>query len=700
MSPALHPRGQRRAVFALLSLLIGTLWTGPSFSAGITGAEVTEVIIQAGRMALRGSPRAASEGTVLAAQLANRPLLRTGELLEVVPGLVATQHSGDGKANQYFLRGFNLDHGTDFATEVDGVPVNLPTHAHGQGYTDMNFVIPELVERIDYRKGTYYAESGNFSAAGSARIAYRDHLDGPLLSVTTGQGGYRRWLGATAVNGMGGTWLLAAEGLTNRGPWTLPQGLGRHNLMLRFHAGDDTAGARATLTSYGGDWRSTDQIPRRAVLDGRLGRYDTVDDTDGGSSYRHVLSLEAHAPWAGGQWQAKGWAQAYGLGLYSNFTYATRGEGGDQFEQRDRRFAWGAAVDWKRQVDGGAVGHFALQTGAEVRFDRLAPVGLYETQSRQRTSKVREDAVRQSMASGWAKLGITPTSWWRAELGLRADRFGYAVNSSLVDNSGQGSATRWSPKFSMAFGPWCDTEWFVAAGEGFHSNDARGATLRLDPADGVTPALPVTPLAAAYGAEVGVRSAVLPRSQVSFTLWALRMDSELVFVGDGGTTEPSLASERRGVEFSLYSKPFPGWTLDADMALSRARFRGALQGGSHVPGAVEQVGSLGLAYERPARAGGMWFGGVRLRYLGAAALDESGAHRSSPAATFNMQMGRRLGSGWSITAGIFNVFNRQSADITYWYASRLAGEVAPVEDVHFHPAEPRTVRIVLQFGVH
>ena len=258
-----------RGTAAILAVGAGTLAMLPyiAASAGEAAAPapaLEEVVVTSTRdRAAPGHARSVSEGEVTSEQLDNRPLLRPGELLEAVPGLVVTQHSGDGKANQYFLRGFDLDHGTDFATSVDGVPVNMPTHAHGQGYSDLNFLIPELVDRIDYRKGVYYAEDGDFSAAGAAEIHYRLRLDAPFVTLSTGADGYRRIAAATSTALRGGELLLGGEfGLTN-GPWMLPEGYERLSGLVKYTHSDDERGYAITAMGYDGHWHATDQIPQR-----------------------------------------------------------------------------------------------------------------------------------------------------------------------------------------------------------------------------------------------------------------------------------------------------------------------------------------------------------------------------------------------------------------------------------------------------
>jgi outer membrane receptor protein involved in Fe transport len=665
---------------------------GAALAGGVTATGIEEVVVTAGRITLGGDPRAASEGTVLHEQLDNRPILRTGEVLEVVPGLIVTQHTGDGKANQYFLRGFNLDHGTDFLTRVEGMPINMPTHGHGQGYLDLNFVIPELMERVDYHKGTYYPELGNFSAAGAAEVGYFDRLR-PFVALTGGEDAYLRTVAAGSLPLAGGDLLLAFERNSTDGPWKQPQDLRKANGVARYAR--ETDGGRWSVGAmvHHGEWTATDQVPRRAVQDGRIGRFGFVDPTSGGATHRYSLSLQGDHAFGGRQFEYSAWALDYRLRLFSNFTYALDAVNGDQFEQFDDRRAGGGSVAWSQPLAGD--GRWALRTGLEVRHDDIDPVGLFRTTARERHATIREDAVRQTQAGAWVALETQWTEWFRSEGGLRYDRVAYDVESDLVANSGSGSGDLVSPKLTLVLGPWRASEFFVAAGQGFHGNDVRGATIAVDPVDGVTPVEQVTPLVGADGVEVGLRTSLVPRTQLSLALWQLEIDSELLFVGDGGTTEANRPSRRRGVELGVYARPMEWMIVDADFAWSEPRFRDDAAAGNRIPGAVERVASLGVTLDH--RSG--WFGGARVRYLGPAALIEDDSVRAPSSTLVNLEAGRRFGERMRVALGLFNALDRDASDIRYLYESQIPGEPAPVRDIHFHPAEPRTLRLTVAMAL-
>jgi outer membrane receptor protein involved in Fe transport len=667
------------------------LTASTTFAAGVPTDDLSEVVVTAHRHKLIGQAESSSQGTVTRAQLETRPVLRTGELLETVPGLVVTQHSGDGKANQYFMRGFNLDHGTDLATSVDGIPVNMHTHGHGQGYTDINFVIPELLDRIEYKKGTYYADEGNFSAAGAVDLKYRDTLDGNLLALTLGEDSYVRGLLAGSAGVGDGNLLWGLDYGVTDGPWDLPENLRRVNALVKYSRGEAGNGYALTASLYDGTWDSTDQIPERAVDSGLLDRFGFVDPTDGGESHRYALNFEIEKPL--GEWSlaATAYALDYHLDLFSNFTYAIDTVNGDQFEQFDDRQAYGVHAELRRENRIGSLpGRFRF--GFESRFDDIGQVGLYLTEGRERLSTIREDEVQRLGLGFYVEQQVQATDWLRVIAGLRFDSAEFDVDSDLDANSGSANDDITSPKISFVFGPWADTEFFVNGGRGFHENDARGTTITVDPADGVTTADRVNPMVRASGAEVGVRTALLPYTQLALTAWMLDLDSELLYVGDAGATEANRASDRHGVELGVYVTPTEWLTLDADLAWSRARFSEPDPAGDYIPGAVEGVASLGVAVQHPSG----WFGGARFRHFGEAPLIEDDSVRSDPTTVVNLELGFRFARRFAVSLAAYNLFDSQDNDITYFYESQLPGEGAPVADRHFHPVEPRTLRLTVE----
>jgi hypothetical protein len=537
---------------------------------------------------LVGVAAAASEGAVTARQIRTRPIMRAGELLETVPGVIISQHSGEGKANQYYLRGFNLDHGTDFSTTVAGLPVNLPTHAHGQGYSDLNFLIPELVSGVQFKKGPYSAQDGDFSAAGSANVNYASSLPEPAVSVSVGQHGWGRFFAAASPRVAGGTFLTALELNRNDGPWDLPDRYRRLNGVLRYSRGDARNAFSVTGLFYSARWNATDQVPARAVESGQLSRFGHIDPSDGGRTARYSVVAELQRTSVDALTRVTAYASKYRLNLFSNFTFVLDDPvNGDQFEQADRRWVTGGRLSHTRKIRvGSRTGEGTV--GLQLRNDSIPVVGLYHTQARQRLATTREDDVVQTSVGAFVDHELRWLPWLRTTGGVRLDGYRFSVSSNDPANSGRRRAALVSPKGGAILGPWKDTELYVNAGLGYHSNDARGATTTRDPKTG-EPAFAVTPLVRATGAEAGVRSVFIPRVQTTVALWRLDLDSELLFVGDAGTTEASRPSERYGIEWTNYARIAPGITVDGDIAWSRARFADADPAGRFIPGAAETV---------------------------------------------------------------------------------------------------------------
>jgi hypothetical protein len=641
-----------------------------------------------------GTSDAASQGVIEAGLLRSRPALRPGEILEFVPGVIVTQHTGDGKANQYFLRGFNLDHGTDFATSVNGMPTNLPTHAHGQGYSDLNFLIPELVQRVEYRKGPYYAKGGDFSLAGAADIAYRTGFDRPFLDVGIGQRGFRRHVaGGSTDLGSGRTVLGAFEVMGHDGPWVVPQGLKRHNGVVTLSGVGDSSSWQLSFMGYRAKWTATDQVPERLLNAPGFNRYGSLDPTAGGDTSRHSVSGQwSHNDAQGGVWRAQAYVVRYAMDLYSNFTYALeRPAAGDQFAQKDARTVWGGQFSYA--MSHGLFERIARsELGLQWRTDK-ARVGLYDSVARRITEVVREDDVQQTLVGVYAQNVLEWTPWLRSIAGVRVDHKRAQVDAlSLTVNGGRAQDSKASPKLSLILGPWRKSEFFVNAGTGFHSNDARGATIRLDPRSGES-AQRVPLLVAGRGAELGFRTEAIPGLQSSLALWGLKLESELVYVGDAGATEASRASSRRGVEFNNRYTPVQWLLIDADFAWSRGRF----DNGDRIPNAVDRVASMAVTLRDLAH----WTTSLQWRYLGSGPLVEDNSVRSRPSSTLNTRITRGLpglGRQTDITLDIFNLTNRRVNDIQYFYESRLPGDPAPVADRHVHPAEPRTFRLSLRWG--
>jgi hypothetical protein len=643
---------------------------------------------------LVGIAASASQGAVSAAQVEARPLMRAGEVLETVPGLIVSQHSGEGKANQYYLRGFNLDHGTDFSTTVAGVPVNTPTGAHAHGYADASFLIPELVSGVQFKKGPYFADEGDFSAAGAANINYVNQLERPIVNLSAGNDGWGRLFGAASPRVAGGFLLGALEVNHNDGPWVRPDDYRKLNGVVRFSRGDNRNGFSLTGMGYWADWDSTDQVPARAIESGLIPRFGLLDESDGGTANRQSLAADFQRSSGPSSLRATGFLLRNRLNLFSNFTYFLEDpENGDQFEQAEQRLAAGGRVTYRRL--GHLLGrHTESAAGVQVRRDSLDPVGLYRTAGRQRLSTVRQDEVGQTMAGVYAQTEVEWTRALRTTFGLRADRYRFSVGSDNPLNSGDGSDGLISPKIGAIAGPWNGTEIYVNAGTGFHSNDARGAAIAVDPVTG-DPVDRVTPLVRAKGAEIGLRTVRIRGLQSTMAVWYLGIDSELLFVGDAGTTEAGRPSRRVGIEWTNYVRLAPWLTLDADFAFTRARFTDDDPAGAQIPGALDRVISAGLTIEPRQQLSGS----LRVRHFGPRPLIEDASVTSQGTTLWNGEAGYRLSRRARLVIEVFNLLGAEVSDIDYFYTSRLPGEPADgVDDTHTHPALPRAARIGIQFS--
>jgi hypothetical protein len=676
-----------------LSLSIVSLFAaGPYSLAKAQEKTLDSVSVETSRNSQLGIAESANAGVVTQQQLEARTVYRPGEMLEAMPGLIVSQHSGEGKANQFYLRGFNLDHGTDLRTTVDGMLVNQRTHAHGQGWTDLNFMIPELASRLEYKKGPYYASEGDFASAGAASVIYANRLDQGIASVGIGQNGYRRALLADSPAFGNGNLLYALELFRNDGPFTNPDDYRKINGVLRYGQGNEANGFNVTAMAYHGKWNATDQIPKRAVDAGLLGRFDAIDPTDGGNSHRYSLSGAWHKSDAAGSTNVNAYVIHNQLDLYSNFTYFLDDPvNGDQFNQRDRRTTTG--LNASHTLPTPLFGKESETTfGMQLQNDNIFN-GLFNTVARQRLSTTRADHVVESSAGVYLENNTRWAEKFRTVAGIRQDFYRFDVNGDNPANSGKLSDRITSPKLSLIFGPWAKTEYYFNAGSGFHSNDARGTTITVDPKGPAISQDRVSPLARSKGVEVGVRTEIIPGLQSSLAVYRLVSDSELLFVGDAGSTEASRPSRRVGIEFNNYYKPTKWLTIDADLAFARARFRDVDPAGNRIPGAVEGVASIALAVDNI----GPYFGALQLRYFGPRPLIEDDSVRSKGSTTLNGRIGYKINSKTRVELEGFNLTNRQVSAIDYYYPSRLASEPAgsSTADIHFHPIESRSFRLTL-----
>jgi hypothetical protein len=661
---------------------------------------------------------AASAGDVSQEQLLSQPLLRPAAVLENVPGLIVTQHSGEGKANQYFLRAFNLDHGTDLALDVDDMPVNLPSHAHGQGYSDLNFLIPELAADLHYKKGPYYADEGDFATAGTARI-------GLVSSVATsatlgfGQDGYRRALftGSTAL--AAGTLLGAGEVYRNDGPFDVPDDYNRLNGVLRYRRGDDRDFFTVTAMAYSGKWNSTDQVPERAIAQGVIDRFGSLNPADGGISSRDSLSFSRVKRGDADQVQFSAYVIRYKLDLWSTFTFYLKDPAnGDQILQHDDRAAYGfkGSKTWHTELFGLPM---STVVGAQARIDAIRDVGIFPSYQRRVIGTRQNAAVMESNAAVYEENSIQWAGKVRTVVGLREDQFDFDVKDKMQNadgscnigsdplgcSTGNKRASIFSPKAGVVLGPWSKTTYFINLGDGYHSNDARGITRSGENSN----VRPVNPLTRAASAEVGLSSQMLPRWETTLDVFKLKLKSELVFSGDAGVTSPNGSTTRAGIEWGNTYDINDWLAARFNAAITRARFDGNAPAddlgcgdadpahpctppigivGRYIPNSPTNVVDAGLTAHRESG----WFGALHARHFGESPLVEDNSVRSPPYTTVDGQVGYRKQRQWLVALDVFNIADVKWNDIEYYYVSRLKNAASPAADYVVHPGVPRTFR--------
>ena len=662
--------------------LAGTFAVTPAIAqdaaAGGNDAEVISdnTIVIYGRGERRiGEAVAASEGGVAGADIQVRPLLRPGELLEATPGLIATQHSGGGKANQIFLRGFNLDHGTDYTAYIDDMPMNFRTHGHGQGYLDVNGLIPESVARVDYRKGPYRADTGDFSFVGSSFITTHDRLQ-PFATAEVGSYGYRRMVAGGSAKLGEGDLLAIGQVKLNDGPWDLPEDFEGYSGLVKYAQPLGAGDMQVSLNIYEASWAPTEQLPERAVGTLVEDRYGTLDPTLRGQTSRQVLT----ANYLSDRWRVTGYVQRYDWDLLSNFTYFLEDPvNGDQIRQYDALWTYGGRIEHNSDI----TETLNLRAGVEGRYDDISRVGLDETIAGVKEKTVGAFAVDEASLGLYAEAVWKPVDRLMLVGGVRGDWYDFKTRALEGPNSWSGhvSDSTFAPKIGASYEVADGIALYANYGQGFHSNDARGVTNPVDPAPG---------LVEGEFEEVGFR---FERSGLILTgvYWWSRIDSELIYVGDSGAVEPSDPGRRRGYEITAFWKPNDWLALDGVWTKTRSRFAGLPEGENFVPGALESSGELGAsAIFRDFNAA------ARLRYLGPHALIEDNSQRGASTLLVNARLAwtPRSLAGWEVSAELLNVLDSKRDDIDYYYVTRLPGEPADgIEGRNSRIVEPRQVRV-------
>jgi TonB-dependent Receptor Plug Domain len=702
---------------------------------GDTG-RLQEVTVTAPRLELLGTASTASEGVVDDQELQLTPQYRPGQVLETVPGLIVTLHSGEGKANQFLMRGYNLDHGTDLETYVDGMPINQPTHAHGQGYTDLNFVIPELADGLTYTKGPYYATVGDFGGVGSVRMSYRDTVP-DQVSVAAGTLDFQRVLAAASTAVGGGNLVAAVEGQHYDGPFVTPDDARKENMVVRYSQGDQRNGFSITGMYYHQLWTNTTDIPIRAVTEGLVpDRFGTLNPTDGGHAQRASLSINYYSTMGQGEFSASGFFIYNQLHLFNDFThYLVDPVHGDQEDQFENRRVSGGAASYTLPLPLGTLQN-QLEVGGLTRYDLLG-VGRWPSAGQMPfftgadpPSHYNDDQVYLFSGAAYIQAISHWTPWFRSVLGLRDDyQHGTDVDylaalheTAGYTNGGTKSQSLLQPKASLIFSVDRRFELYVSSGEGFHSADLRGVNQDRS----VDLGLPKTPLLAAQcGEEVGVRAQPQGNLALTFALYNLWQQSETIIDPDVGSDSAGPPSRRYGYEINLTYQINRWLEFYGSYSGDRARFThpfddGTGHLGTYITDAPVATGEFALYLHRL----GPWSGGLNYRYLGNYPLSSGPCVNSAAVHDFpnvatscanaptalgqvngkgfgqlNLDVHYAQASGWTTSLGIYNVLNTHAAAAEFWYVDRLQSEIAGYPDgradIHEHPLEPLMARLAI-----
>jgi outer membrane receptor protein involved in Fe transport len=703
---------------SLLALAFSTSAAAQSARAEPSSSvEVDSVVVTASRRDLIGAAITASQGSVTRQEIELRPIYRIGQLYESVTGLVVTVHSGEGKANQYLMRGFNLDHGTDFASFVDGMPVNRPTNTHGQGYSDQNFLMPEIVEGLDYTKGPYYAAVGDFGAVGSAHVHLTDDLANQVSASVGTLDDEELFAGGTwHLDSDDRVWGVIDYGHLN-GPWNPPSNFNKINLAGRYSHGTDVDGYSITGMYYQSAGRLETDQSVYAIADGLIGRYGTLDPSDGSRSERY--SVSGHYGATGDQWRfsANLYAIHSTMTLYNDFThYLFDQVNGDQEQQDETRDTFGGDVALALIHDFGSI-DTETTFGVQERYDGVH-LDRRHTRDRVVLDYCELVNVAGTAATPYAAVGgdcsadrvqlndlglyirntTHWTPWLRTVLGLREEDYAADDHSLTLGVTDQGSQTLFQPKGSLVLGPWLKTELYISAGRGFHSNDVRGV-FETVPLEGIQNLGIKTPfMSPATGEEVGLRTDTIPRVQAQVAVFQEDFTSELAYDQDQGEDQASAPSRRQGVEVSAEYRPFQWIELNTDLAVAKARYVGSLAelatyglSGPYIANAPSFIGSLGVLVDNL----GPWYGGLQWRDLGPYPVAENGAQypRDKGYSEVNVDIGRRVSRRLKVQVSIYNLFNTQADAAAYYYTSRLVPSGPEVTGPQIHPLEPISARV-------
>ncbi len=627
--------------------------------------------------------------SIQALDLSLRPMLSAQDVLRTVPGLFIAQHAGGGKAEQIFLRGFDLDHGTDIALEVDGMPVNMVSHAHGQGYADLHFLIPETIESLDADKGPYSTQKGNFATAGYVDFRTRNTLDENQVSIEAGQFQHVRSLGMFNLlpNTPNHHAYIATEYLSREGYFDSPQHFHRLNLFAKYNGMvSERMLVSASVSTFDSRWDASGQIPLRAVQSGQIGRFGAIDDTEGGETSRSNLNLSlTQTTESGLTIRHRVYASRYRFSLFSNFTFFLEDPiNGDQIHQREDRTLYG----YQTSVQGNhSLGNIQMRTeaGITLRVDDIQDNELSHT--RNRTELLERFAwgdVRESQAGIYLDHYVYPTDWLTLNAGIRYDQFRHQYEDKLTAAYDPQVLRRGivSPKFKGEARITPGMKVYVSTGTGFHSNDSRVLLQQ-----GTREILP-----RAYGVDVGVQLKPIPQLFIQAAIWGLWLEQEFVYVGDAGIVEPSGKTRRKGMDLSFRYQLKPWLTVDGDLTYTHARAVDVPATEAFIPLAPISTASGGFSIQ----ANEHFNASLRVRHLGDRPANEDYSLTASGYTLLDAVAHYRY-QRYRISLAVENLLNVEWDEAQFETTSRLKEEVSPVTEIHATPGTPFFARLSLSY---
>ncbi|MDO6760409.1 TonB-dependent receptor plug domain-containing protein [Tamlana sp. 2_MG-2023] len=619
------------------------------------------------------------------------PVKSSQEILRKVPGLIIGQHAGGGKAEQIFLRGFDIDHGTDINLTVDGLPVNMVSHAHGQGYSDLHFVIPETIENIDFGKGPYYADKGNFTTAGYVNLGLKKSIDKNYLSLEAGQFNSNRLMGMfNVLDTEKSSAYIASELSLTDGPFDSPQNFNRFNILGRYNyklAGDQEVSF--TASHFQSKWDASGQIPQRAVDDGSIDRFGSIDDTEGGETSRtNLLVNHTKAIDANQSLETTAYVSQYNFELYSNFTFFLDDPiNGDQIKQFENRLTTGASTVYEhRNIELGENTIFKYQAGIGFRYDNADDVELSHTLNRKTVLDYKALGDVDEVNT-YAFLNTEfKTGKWTFNPSARIDyfKFQYEDQLSVTYSDIAETKVRVSPKLNTIYSVNEDVQLFLNTGMGFHSNDSR--VVIANQGESILPA--------AYGADLGTILKPTDKLAINASLWYLFLEQEFVYVGDAAIVEPSGRTQRLGVDVGARYQALDWLYLYSDANYAHGRSVDDPSGENYIPLAPDFTTVGGILVDNL----GAFSGGLNYRYVDdrPANEDNSIVAEGYFVTDFNVNYTCK---NWTYSIIVENLFNTEWNETQFATESRLYDEPAPVEEIHFTPGTPFFIRakIALSF---